>query len=216
MEPVVTLARAALPQGEIALRRRGAVVELIIAGVFAMDSAEVTSELALADAAGTPPGRVLVGGLGLGYTAARLLDNGATRVDVVELAAPLIAWANAGVTHTLGRVAHDPRVHLHQADVAEWIGCASAGFDAILLDVDNGPNFLIHPDNARLYAGPWLTTALAKLATGGVLAIWCESPSPALREVLRNLPAVTELREQLVKVRREGRDFTYAIYLAAR
>ena len=91
MDDLITLARAETPTGEIALRRRGDITELIVNGVFAMDSSEVTSEIALADA--SPLGRVLVGGLGLGYTAARLLERGASEVDVVELAAPLIDWA---------------------------------------------------------------------------------------------------------------------------
>jgi spermidine synthase len=94
----VIIARAETPAGEVALRRRDGVDELVVNGVFAMDSAEVTSELALADAAGSPPGRVLVGGLGLGYTAARLLDAGAERLRVVELAEPLLEWASAGLT----------------------------------------------------------------------------------------------------------------------
>ena len=101
------IARANTPVGEVVLRRREDVDELVVNGVFAMDSAEVTSELALADAAGSPPGRVLVGGLGLGYTAARLLDAGAEFVRVVELADPLITWAREGLTEQLGRVAAD-------------------------------------------------------------------------------------------------------------
>lgn len=216
MDFVETLARAQTPHGEIALRRRAEVVELIVSGVFAMDSTEVTSELALADAAGAPPGRVLVGGLGLGYTAARLLENGAARLDVVELAGPLIEWAGGGVTETLGRVARDPRAHLHQADIGEWIGATTNYFDAILLDVDNGPSFLIHPNNARLYATEWLTTALTRLAPGGLLAVWCERPSPSLREALGRLPQVAQVCEDLLPVRREGREFSYALYRAKR
>jgi len=205
-----TLARAATPHGEVALRRRGDVIELIVNGVFAMDSVETTSELALADAA--PAGRVLVGGLGLGYTAARLLDRGATSLDVVELAAPLIDWARAGLTPQLGRVAADHRVTLHAADVADWIGTHDGPWDAILLDVDNGPSFLIHDHNARVYSTALLATFLDRLAAGGVLLIWCEERSPGLLATLRELDAAAS--EILVLVEREGRRFTYALYRA--
>lgn len=207
--PASEIARATTPHGEIALRRRGEVIELIVNGVFAMDSAEVASEIALADAAGTAPGRVLVGGLGLGYTAARLLDNGARRVDVVELARPLIDWALQGVTEQLERVAHDPRVELHHGDVAEWLPRRTGGFDAILLDVDNGPGFLIHDHNARVYAADWLRTASERLNPGGVLAIWSEDAVPALA---RTLTGLGELTETVIEVERQGRSFGYLLY----
>ncbi|MFN8120334.1 MAG: hypothetical protein U0R67_12295 [Micropruina glycogenica] len=209
-DDVHQLARADTPHGEIALRRRGEVVELIVNGVFAMDSAEVTSELALADAAGDQPGVVVVGGLGLGFTAARLLANGARFVHVVELARPLIDWALAGVTEQLERVAHDPRVRLHHADIAEWLPRRDDSFDAILLDVDNGPGFLIHDHNARVYAADWLAGAVARLAPDGLLVIWSEGAAPQLALALAELG---ELTERLVTVEREGRRFDYALYL---
>ena len=208
--PLVTLARADSALGEIALRRRGEVVELVVNGVFAMDSVETCSELALADAAGIPPGRVLVGGLGLGFTAARLLDNGAARVDVVELAAPLVEWARNGVTDRLGRVASDPRVTLHDGDIADWIGADQGPRDAVLLDVDNGPGFLLHDRNRRLYRADHLAAVRAMLAPGGVLVVWCEAPSPGLLATLRTLDPDAE--ELLIPVEREGRSFDYALY----
>lgn len=206
-----TLARADTPHGEIALRDRAGVTELVVNGVFAMDSADVASELALAEAAGPTPGRMLVGGLGLGFTAARLLDLGAGAVDVVELAGPLIEWARAGLTPTLGQVADDPRVTLHHGDVADWLGTHPGPWDAILLDVDNGPSFLIHEDNARVYGTDWLRLAAARLAPGGCLVIWCEARSPELGRTLAAVPL--EVTEQLVAVRRDGRDLEYALYL---
>ncbi|WP_040162097.1 spermidine synthase [Nigerium massiliense] len=212
MEPVETIARADTPLGELALRRRGDVVELIVNGVFAMDSAETTSELALADAAGTPPGRVLVGGLGLGYTAARLLDNGAAEIDVVELAGALLDWAGAGVTPQLARVAGDPRVRLHAADIGDWIAGRAETWDAILLDVDNGPTFLVHDGNERLYAAPLLTEFARRLGPGGVLMIWCETPSPALLATLQGLGPGLAADEVIVPIEREGRAFDYALY----
>ncbi len=211
METLETIARAGTPQGEVALRRRGGAIELIVNGVFAMDSREVTSEIALADAA--PLGRVLVGGLGLGYTAARLLDRGALHLDVVELAEPLIAWARAGVTEQLGRVASDQRVTLHAGDIADWIRSQPGPWDGILLDVDNGPSFLIHDHNERVYSAELLATFLARLAPGGVLLIWCEEPSPELLATLSRL--VAEASEIIVPIKREGRRFDYALYRAS-
>lgn len=210
---VTTLARAATPHGEIALRRRDDVTELIVNGVFAMDSAEVTSERALADAAGISPGTVVVGGLGLGYTAARLLANGARHVHVVELAEPLIDWARRGVTEQLERLAHDERITLHHGDIAEWLPRRDDDLDAILLDVDNGPGFLIHDHNARVYAADWLRAASERLRPDGVLAIWSEAPVPTLGAALAELGEVTE---QLIAVEREGRRFDYALYLLRR
>jgi spermidine synthase len=213
MTPVI-LARADTPDGELVLRRREDVLELIVNGVFAMDSAEVTSELVLADAAGSPPGRVLVGGLGLGYTAARLLAGGATAIEVVERAAPLLQWARDGVTDQLGALARDPRCRLVHADIVDRLVEAGDRYDAILLDVDNGPSFLIHADNARVYSPDFLASCAGRLAPGGRLVVWCESTSPALAAAMAAcLDGVEELP---VPVRREGRDFTYALYRGRR
>lgn len=212
-EPREQLARAVTPHGEIALNRRGAVTELIVNGVFAMDSVDVSSEIALADAAGPRPGAVVVGGLGLGFTTARLLANGARVVHVVELARPLIDWALAGVTEQLQQVAHDPRVQLHHGDIAEWLPRRDELFDAVLLDVDNGPGFLIHDHNARVYAAEWLAEAHARLAPGGRLVIWSESPVPDLAGTLAGLGETTET---VIGVDRDGRHFEYALYLLRR
>ncbi len=222
MEETTVLARGTGPLGETLLRRRGAddgaVLELVVNGVFTMDSRETSSERALAGfARGVGSDAVLVGGLGLGYTAAGVLDRLDTRgrLDVVELDPHLVDWAHDGVTPLLGRVAQDPRTLLHVADVGHVLrGQAEpAGpWSAILLDVDNGPDFLIHTDNSDLYGRPTLTAALSRLVPGGVLAVWCQGPAPALLTALRDLdPGATEHR---YTVTREGRRFTYVIYTA--
>ena len=203
----VILARAETPAGEVVLRRRDAVVELVVNGVFAMDSAEVSSELALADAAGSPPGNVLVGGLGLGYTASRLLDAGADLVRVVELAEPLLDWARDGLTPELARLASDPRVELVAGDIAEQV---IGGWDAILLDVDNGPGFLIHDHNRRVYGEDFLRGCLRALTDGGRLVVWCESESPELASTLEQIAGRVELIT--VPVARQGHTFDYALY----
>ncbi len=204
------LGRAQTPDGEIVLRRRSGTVELIVNGVFAMDTVDVSSELALADAAG-PARRVLVGGLGLGYTAVRLLERGA-ELDVVERAGALLEWARQGVTPQLGRIAADPRVRLHHADIVSFVTTATGSWDAIVLDVDNGPSFLIHADNAEVYTEGFLRTGLSRLAPGGHLLVWCETASPLLELTLRRVSTVVEAIR--IPVAREGREFAYTLYRA--
>lgn len=209
----ITLGRADTEHGEVVLRRRGEVTELVVNGVFAMDSVEVASEYALADAAGDPPGRVLVGGLGLGFTTARLLDRGATEIRVVELAAPLVDWARSGITDQLGRISTDPRVELVVGDVADALASPQDwGWDAILLDVDNGPSFLIHDHNQRVYSERVLARALSLLNPGGALVIWCETASPDLEITVKRLAGQVELIS--VPVSRDGHEFDYALYRA--
>jgi len=220
-EEVRTLARAAGTSGDVALRRRtgagGTVDELIVNGTFAMDSAEVSTEIALARMATQPDGTVLVGGLGLGFTVAELLRSTVREIDVVELEGCLIDWARAGVTDLLGRVASDPRTRLHVADVADVLTGAPGGpipsdqqWDAILLDVDNGPDFLIHDANARIYRADLLDAAARRLAPGGTLALWCQGPAPELAQALRDIGGRVE--GQVIEVLRDGRWLAYAIY----
>ena len=202
--------RAETDHGSVMIRRRDDVTELIVNGVFAMDSAEVGSEEALADAVGPDRRRVLVGGLGLGYTAARLLARGVAELDVVELAKPLIDWARAGVTDQLGRLATDPRVRLHHADIVDFVSAHPGSWDAICLDVDNGPTFLIHQANERVYRPEILRRFWTRLAPGGVLLVWCEQPTPGLWATLKDLDPDT--RETILPTFRGERTFNYALY----
>jgi spermidine synthase len=213
-EEVRTLARAAGTSGDVALRRRtgagGTVDELIVNGTFAMDSAEVSTEIALARMATQPDGTVLVGGLGLGFTVAELLRSTVREIDVVELEGCLIDWARAGVTDLLGRVASDPRTRLHVADVADVLTGAPGGpipsdqqWDAILLDVDNGPQAFTLRSNDSLYTPEGLDRLSRSLTAGGVLAVWSSSPSP---EFLRRLKkAGFEAKAENVPTRRGGK-----------
>jgi spermidine synthase len=223
-DSVTTVASAEEGGYEIVLRRRetsGRVVdELIVNGAFAMDSASTVSERLLAEAAGPEPGRVLVGGLGLGYTAARLLELGAAHLDVVEISAAVLAWARAGLIQPAGQLAQDPRVKLIQGDVAEILCHQPAlpgvfgPWDAIVLDIDNGPDFLIHEGNARLYTFQGLRSALSHLVPGGKLALWSQGPSKDLWVDLLALdPGATE---RLVEATRGDRAIDYAIYTATR
>jgi spermidine synthase len=139
-------------------------------------------------------------------------------VDVVEIEPNLVEWALAGVTPTLAAALADPRVRVHLGDIAELFSrptglAAELGpqrWDAIVLDVDNGPDFLIHPENRRLYNPDLLAAAVGRLTRGGLLAIWCSGPAPGLDAVLRRLEGRTE--ERRIEVVRGSRTLTYAIY----
>jgi spermidine synthase len=220
METIQTIARHAGPRGEVVLRRRlGAgtpVEELIINGAFAMDSSEGSSERLLGELA-LPSGRarrVLVAGLGLGYTVAAISAKDVDVIDVVEIEQCLIAWADQGLTAILAAVSSDPRVRLHAADVRRVLAGLSdelAGpWDAIVLDVDNGPDFLIHEGNRALYAEAGLRAAYSRLTPAGTLAIWCQSAAPDLRAILERI--APSAREHIVEVTRGERSFQYAIY----
>ncbi|HSN43778.1 MAG TPA: hypothetical protein VLR88_06955 [Propionibacteriaceae bacterium] len=219
MDDLRTIARSDVDGFDIALRLRrsptGDVHELVVNGMFAMDSTDASSELALADLVDADAAAVLVGGLGLGFTAARLLDRTGAHLDIAELSSALIGWAQAGVTPQLGRVAADPRTTLIHADVATLL-CdpASGRWDAILLDVDNGPDFLIHDLNAGLYSPSVLTAALTHLTPGGLLAVWCQGEHPALAAALRVLDPDAGLTS--IRVTRDGHVIDYVIHWARR
>ena len=213
-----TLARSDADGFDIALRRRrtpaGEVVELIVNGMFAMDSQDTTSEYALADLVPVDAAGVLVGGLGLGYTADRLAERlPHARIDVVDLSAALVGWARAGLTDTLARVASASGVTIGQADVADVLTGRRpphGPWDAILLDVDNGPDFLIHDRNARIYGDHLLADACARLTPGGLLAVWSEHESAELDARMRALGSATGVHT--VTVERDGHRIDYAIH----
>jgi spermidine synthase len=238
VEQAMTIARAESVRGEVVLRRRptatGPVDELIVNGAFAMDSTETVSERELGRLANGAD-RVLLGGLGLGYTADEVLKTSVRRLDIVELEQALIEWANLGVTEVLRGVASDPRVRIHPGDVADVLNDRASAepvegppdrfpssgpadltgpWDAILLDVDNGPDFLIHPRNAALYTGPLLAAAYRQLAPQGLLAVWCQGEAPSLESALRRLSDAVGVRR--LDVTRGARHLEYVIYTLRR
>ena len=215
----VTLARADTPSGEVALRRRGPVLELVVDGAFAMDTVDTTTETALATVAlgrHAAPARVLVGGLGLGFTTrAVLADLRVRHVDVVELAEPLVGWARDGLVPELAGLAGE-RCSLHVADVGDVLS-GTAGppgpWDVVLLDVDNGPDFLVHAGNAALYGEAGLRTARSALAPGGVLVVWSSHVAARLLAALHEVAEPGDrVEEELLAVEREGRVLEYALY----
>jgi spermidine synthase len=222
---IVELGRACGAHGEVLLRRRttddGDVhLELLVDGVFAMDDVDTSTERLLAtEALRRCTGdrlEVLVGGLGLGWTAATALaDPRAAGVEVVELQPALVGWAARGLLPSLAGVS-DRRLRLRVGDVAAALAAGPGRWDAVLLDVDNGPGFLVHESNAPLYRPAGLATALAALRPGGVLAIWSSDPAPELLTDLAAAPGAVDAEQVLLPVERDGRRYDYAVVLARR
>ena len=222
--PPTVLGRAAGPHGETVLRRRGDVVELVVDGVFTMDTADTSTEAELARLtldrlarSGPPPEdgwRVAVGGLGLGVTTRTLLaDERIGRIELVELDVALAGWVRAGLVPGADGLLDEPRIRLHLGDVADVLpAMAAASLDAVLLDVDNGPDFLVHARNERIYGGGFLGTAANRLRPGGVLAVWSADPAPALHRLLDGLCGAG-CEEVRLPVTRGRRSFEYAVYL---
>lgn len=223
MDGPLTLARADTAHGEVVLRRRGADLELVVDGAFAMDTVDTSTEVLLAGdalARHRSPRRVLVGGLGLGFTSrAVLADDRVHRLDVVELAEPLVRWARAGLVPELAGLEGE-RCRLHVADVATVLagaGPAAGPWDVVLLDVDNGPGFLVHAGNARLYAPAALAQARARLTDGGLLVVWSSHVAPGLLATLRAVAGEGDrVEEDVVPVRRGDRELDYARYTLRR
>lgn len=201
--------------GEAVLRRRAdGALELRVGGVFVMDDVETASERKLATAtldaiAGTSGRlRILVGGLGLGYTLRALLDDDRVAyVQVAELEPAIPAWMREGVLPGAEALA-DPRVDLRIADVRDLVtGGPARSWDAILLDVDNGPGFLVHEANATLYESPFLRRCADALAPGGQLCVWSMAEAPALTEAMRG--TFVQVESDPVPVRLQGRAESY-------
>ncbi|MGD0675866.1 MAG: spermidine synthase [Polyangiaceae bacterium] len=179
---------------QLVLRRRGAVLELRAGPTVLLSSAALETERAfgrlVAGLPGRPrsPHRVLVGGLGFGATARGVLDAGGPdlRLVVAEKVSAVERLVRGELAELAGDPLGDPRTTLVLGDVADVIGAASAEFDAILLDVDNGPDWASFRENARLYTPTGLNSALRALADGGLLGIWSGYRADAFLARLRS------------------------------
>ena len=185
MIPRICLDTAQVPGGgELRLFQRGAEFSIMLGANELMNSRLSGSEEALAEQAcdriGARPGvRMLIGGLGMGFTLRAALARlpGDAEVAVAEIVPAVIAWARGPMATLHGDSLSDRRTRIVEGDVAAAI--AEGGWDAILLDVDNGPDGLSRPGNDRLYGAAGLTRARAALRPGGVLAVWSAAPSKA-------------------------------------
>ena len=226
MSEYAEVARAESERGEVVLRGRRdpntgpnapVALELRVNGVFVMDTLETTSEKALAAAALKQvenPRKVVVGGLGLGFTMHEVLaDKRVEKLVVVEIEDALVQWMRDGtVPHGPSYLA-DERVSVMTADIRVAMAeAAPAAYDLVLLDVDNGPGFLVYDDNQAVYEREFLGQTRAALRPGGALVIWSAAESPALqsemREVFGNVVALP------YDVTLQGREEHYWLYLS--
>jgi len=223
MIPWEFLDRAQVPGGgaELCLYRRGEEFSIRANGRELMNSLVHGSEEALAELAcdriaDCARPRILVGGLGMGFTLGAALKRLGTRARVVvaELVPAVVTWNQGPVGELAGHPLQDRRVTIRVNDVAEVLRGESQGFDAILLDVDNGPEGLTRPSNDWLYARPGLAAASAALRPGGVLAVWSAGPNSHFNARLRGMEFdVEEIRVRGRSPYGRGR---YTIWLARR
>ncbi len=203
--------------GELRLMRRGSELSIMAGAVELMNNRLTGSEEALATMACAKlrdPGRarVLIGGLGMGFTlraALTVLPPGA-QVTVAELVPAVAEWARGPMAELFAGSLDDPRVRLRVEDVAAVI--ATGDWDAILLDVDNGPEGLTRTENDRLYDLGGLSTALRALRPGGVLAVWSSAPHPGFAKRLRT--AGYAVAEVGVRARGGRKGARHVIWLA--
>jgi len=163
----------------------------------------------------TQGAQILIGGLGMGFTLATALQSlrADAQVCVAELVPGVIAWNRELVGQSAGSPLNDTRVSVKNIDVAELINQASGTYNAIVLDVDNGPEGLTHPENDHLYSFAGLHAAYDALCPSGVLAVWSASPAPQFKSRLRKVGFSVD--ERRVRAHR-GKGSRHIIWLARR
>jgi spermidine synthase len=188
----VTVERRDGPYGEVVLRRRGAHFEIIENGCFLMDTSDGRSERLLVDLAlEALEGEnlsVLIGGLGVGFSLARAAAQPRWgRVTVVERERAVVDWHRQGYLAPFSAHAlEDPRVTVIESDLVTLVHDDPTRYDALCLDIDNGPDWTVTDSNGSLYSPAGLADCRARLTAGGVLAVWSAQPSATFEEALRN------------------------------
>jgi spermidine synthase len=221
MIPWVHLGTAKVPGGsELKLMQRGMEFSILAGATPLMNSRMSSSEVVLAEVAcerlgGRRACRVLIGGYGMGFTLrAALAGFGAdAKIVVAELVPEVIAWARGPMAELTAGSLSDPRVAIHEGDVAALIASSRGGFDAILLDVDNGPDGLSRSANDRLYDLRGLEAARNALRPKGLLAIWSAAPNAVFAARLGRAGfAVEEIKARANK----GRGVRHIIWAATK
>lgn len=207
-----TVERVDTPRGELVLRRAGDHYEIVSNGTFLMDTRDGRSERLLVDAAvrwsAADRPRVLVGGLGVGFSlAAAVAYPEVASVTVVEVEPAVIAWQRGALAAFSGGAAGDPRVELVRADLLTWIAGDGPAYDVACLDIDNGPSWTVVDANAPLYDTAGLGRIRRRLAPGGVLAVWSAAAEPAFAARLEAV--FTEVSVRTVPVARGAPDVVY-------
>ncbi|MFS0736019.1 spermidine synthase [Sphingomonas sp. 1P06PA] len=220
MTPRELIDTAAVPGGDVLrLFRRGRDFMIVLDGNELMNSRMSGSEEALAYMSCARLGdrrapHLLIGGYGMGFTLRAALATlpESARLTVAELVPGIIAWARGPMAELAAGCLDDPRVTVVEQDVAALIAAPAARYDAILLDVDNGPDGLTRRGNDRLYTHAGLAAARAALAPGGVLAIWSAAPDkPFARRLGESGFGVEEV---VVRARSNGKGPRHIIWFA--
>jgi spermidine synthase len=222
MIPWEFLGSAQIPNsgGELQLSQRGEEYSIRVANAELMNSRAHGSEEELARlscqkiADRTKP-QVLIGGLGLGFTTAAALQHlpESAEITVAELVPGLVEWNRNIFGHLAGEPLKDQRVEVRVGDVAKLLKKSQRRFDAILLDVDNGPEGLTQPENEWLYGSAGLATAKSALKSGGILAVWSVAPDPLFtRRLQKSDFQVEEVRPRARTGRKGAR---HCVWLAS-
>jgi spermidine synthase len=224
MIPWKLLDSARVPGGgpELRLYQRGEELSIRIVGRGELmnsrvhGSEDALAELTCARLAGRAHSRVLIGGLGMGFTLAAALRQLGPDAEVVvaELVPAVVEWNRGPLAGAAGHPLEDRRVTVRVADVAQILSKEAQAYDAILLDVDNGPEGLTRRDNDWLYSVNGLGAAFAALRPGGVLAVWSAGPDRDFSERLRRVGF--EAEEVRVRARANRKGARHIIWLAAR
>jgi spermidine synthase len=205
--PTIVISRATSPGGEqLVLSQRGQQFSIRVAGVELMSSGNHGSEDELGARSAalikSPAPRVLIGGLGMGFTLRAALDAlpAAARVEIVEIVPDVVQWNRTVYGQLANHPLRDPRVTLIEEDVAHVIE-RGRGYDAIILDVDNGPEG-VYRDNRGLYQQRGIDAAFGALAPGGLFAVWSSFESPTFTRWLRKARFAVDLRH--IKAKYKG------------
>ncbi|MCD0170898.1 MULTISPECIES: spermidine synthase [unclassified Deinococcus] len=198
-------------ENEFSIRISGYVSELMNSRQHA--SEEALAEYAVPQVAGRAAAHVLVGGLGMGFTLAAALRSAGpdATVTVAELVGAVVDWNRGPLAQAAGYPLTDPRTRVHVGDVAELIRASKRTFDAILLDVDNGPEGMTQHGNDWLYSPRGLAAIRAALTPGGLLAVWSVEAVPRFTAALERAGYHTEVRRARA---REGRGAWHTIWVA--
>jgi spermidine synthase len=222
MKPRELIGTAQVPGGDtLRLFRRGDDFAIVLDRNELMNSRMSGSEEALARMtcarlAGRPSPHLLIGGYGMGFTlrAALAVLGADAQVTVAELVPEIIAWARGPMIELMAGCLDDPRVRLVENDVAALIGAGRSAYDAVLLDVDNGPDGLTRDGNDRLYSARGLAAAKAALRPGGVLAVWSAAPDQAFARRLAQAGFRTE--QATVRARGNGKGPRHVIWFGVK
>jgi spermidine synthase len=208
-------------EGEVTLLQRDTEFSIRTAGTELMNSRLHGSEGALAELTCSRIKRksglrILIGGLGMGYTLAAALEQSEpdTFITVSELIPAVVRWNRKHLGHLAGMPLDNPRVSVEEEDVAETIRKRTSAWDAILLDVDNGPDGLTRKANDRLYGRSGLKAFFSALRPGGILAVWSSGADEAFTRRLKQCGFQTET--VTVRARKPGKGGRHTIWVAAK